>query len=124
VPEEVLLRQWLRLLARRHPATAYRRIHAILSPRGLGLYRKRVQRLWRDEGLPAAGKDQAAPAGPRMPAPVSRSSERRLGDRLRQRPHADGRPLKILTVTDEHTREALAPTCSAQDGCRRHRQRP
>jgi putative transposase len=29
---------------------------------------------------------------------------------------ADGRPLKILTVTNEHTREALATPGGTQDG--------
>ena len=74
--------------------------------------RKRVQRLWREEGL-------------RVPA--RRCKRRRLGestvpaDRLRaERPGhvwaldfqfdqtADGRVLKLLNVVDEFTREALA----------------
>ena len=74
--------------------------------------RKRVQRLWREEGL-------------RVPA--KRRNRQRLGHsavpaaRLRaERPHhvwaldfqfdqtADGRVLKLLTIVDEHTREALA----------------
>ena len=75
--------------------------------------RKRVQRLWREEGL-------------RVPA--KRRKRQRLGDsavppaaRLRaERPNhvwaldfqfdqtADGRVLKLLNIVDEHTREALA----------------
>ena len=75
--------------------------------------RKRVQRLWRDEGLRV---------------PVKRRKRQRLGDsavsprgRLRaERPNhvwaldfqfdqtADGRILKLLNIVDEHTREALA----------------
>ena len=74
--------------------------------------RKRVQRLWREEG-------------PRVP--LKRRKRQRLGDsavpagRLRaERPNhvwaldfqfdqtADGRVLKLLNIVDEHTREALA----------------
>ena len=74
--------------------------------------RKRVQRLWREEGLRV---------------PVKRRKRQRLGDsavpaaRLRaERPNhvwaldfqfdqtADGRVLKLLNIVDEHTREALA----------------
>jgi len=49
VPDEALLR--LQLLARRRPRYGYRRIHAILRCEGWVCNRKRVQRLWRDEGL-------------------------------------------------------------------------
>ena len=74
--------------------------------------RKRVQRLWREEGLRV---------------PLKRRKRQRLGDsavpavRLRaERPNhvwaldvqsdqtADGRVLKLLNIVDEHTREALA----------------
>ena len=74
--------------------------------------RKRVQRLWREEGLRV---------------PVKRRKRQRLGHsaqparRLRaERPNhvwaldfqfdqtADGRVLKLLNIVDEHTREALA----------------
>ena len=74
--------------------------------------RKRVQRLWREEGLRV---------------PVKRRKRQRLGDsavparRLRaEQPNhvwaldfqfdqtADGRVLKLLNIVDEHTREALA----------------
>jgi transposase InsO family protein len=51
VPEEALLRQRLQLLARRHPRYGYRRIHALLRREGWACNRKRVQRLWRDQGL-------------------------------------------------------------------------
>jgi hypothetical protein len=50
VPDEVLLRQRLRLLARRHPRYGNRRIHALLRREGWVCNRRRVQRLWRDEG--------------------------------------------------------------------------
>ena len=116
------LRTALRAFSRGHPRWGYRRAWATapadagiprrLCEEGWGVNRKRVQRLWREEGL-------------RVPA--KRRKCQRLGDsaqparRLRaERPNhvwaldfqfdqtADGRVLKLLNIVDEHTREALA----------------
>ena len=94
------------------PRWGYRRAWATLREEGWGVNRKRVQRLWREEGLGV---------------PVKRRKRQRLGDsaqparRLRaERPDhvwaldfqfdqtADGRVLKLLNIVDEYTREALA----------------
>ena len=56
VPEEEWLRERLRLLARKHPRSGYRKIHVLLRREGWICNRKRVQRLWRDEGLKLPGK--------------------------------------------------------------------
>jgi putative transposase len=57
----------------------------------------------------AAAESEAAPAwAADARAPGRRSSRSGVGDRLCLRPHRRRPPLKILTVTDEHTREALA----------------
>ena len=106
------LRTELHAFSRGHPRWGYRRAWATLCEEGWGVNRKRVQRLWREEGL-------------RVPA--KRRKRQRLGDsavpavRLRaERPNhvwaldfqfdqtADGRVLKLLNIVDEHTREALA----------------
>ena len=116
------LRTALRTFSRGHPRWGYRRAWATgpadagiprrLREEGWGVYCKRVQRLWREEGLRV---------------PVKRRKRQRLGDsavpaaRLRaERPNhvwaldfqfdqtADGRVLKLLNIVDEHTREALA----------------
>ena len=107
------LRTELHAFSRGHPRWGYRRPWATLREEGWGVNRKRVQRLWREEGL-------------RVPA--KRRKRQRLGDsavsppaRLRaERPNhvwaldfqfdqtADGRVLKLLNIVDEHTREALA----------------
>ena len=65
----------------------------------------------------AADEDASTPAW----AADARLSGRRLsrsgvGDRLVSDQTADGRPLKILTVTDEHTREALATPAARRMG--------
>jgi len=106
------LRARLRDLSRKHPRWGYRRAWASLRGEGWVANRKKIQRIWREEGL-------------RVPA--RRRKRQRLGDstvtaaRLRAgRPDqvwaldfqfdttADGRVLKLLHVVDEHTREALA----------------
>ena len=106
------LRTELHAFSRGHSPWGYRRAWATLREEGRGVNRKRVQRLWREEGLRV---------------PVKRRKRQRLGDsavpavRLRaERPNhvwaldfqfdqtADGRVLKLLNIVDEHTREALA----------------
>lgn len=109
------LRARLRELSRERPRWGYRRAHATLCEEGWSVNRKRVQRLWREEGLRV---------------PLRRRKRRRLGistvaaKRLRaERPDhvwaldyqfdqtADGKILKLLHVVDEFTREALAIEC-------------
>jgi len=106
------LRARLRLLSREHPRWGYRLAWATVRDEGWQVNRKKIQRIWREEGL-------------RVPA--RRRKRQRLGTsatpaaRLRaERPNhvwaldfqfdttTDGRVLKLLHVVDEHTREALA----------------
>ncbi len=106
------LRTSLRALSRGHPRWGYRRAWATLREEGWTVNRKRIQRLWREEGLRV---------------PRRRRKRQRLGTsttpaaRLRaEHPNhvwaldfqfdqtADGRVLKLLNVVDEYTREALA----------------
>ena len=84
-------------------------MHALLRREGWLCNRKRVQRLWRDEGLRLPAKTRRRRRGRRTPGHVTAACPDQvwalgfLSDRT-----ADGRPIKILTITDEHTREALA----------------
>jgi putative transposase len=105
------LRAELRQFSKDRPRWGYRRAHHHLRQQGWAVNRKRVQRLWREEGL-------------RVPQP--KRKRRRLGDstvpasRLRaERPNqvwvfdfqfdqtADGRALKLMNIVDEFTRESL-----------------
>ncbi len=120
--DEDKLRRRLRRLAREHPRWGYKTAHSVVRREGWTVNRKRIQRLWRDEGL-------------KRPAPCRRK-RRRLGDgstgRLRaQRPNqvwaidfqfdetADRRRIKLCNIVDEYTREALAMrvgrSCTADD---------
>ena len=106
------LRERLRKLSAEHPRWGYRLAWGAVREEGWAVNRKKIQRLWREEGLRV---------------PQRKRKRRRLGDsmvpavRLRaERPDhvwaldfqfdttVDGRTLKLLHVVDEHTREALA----------------
>ena len=99
-------------LAGEYGRYGYRRITALLRREGWRVNHKRVERIWRQEGL-------------KVPKKQPRRGRLWLNDGscLRLRPcwqdHVwaydfvadrthDGRPLKILTVVDEYTRECLA----------------
>lgn len=106
------MRRWLRDFAEVHPRWGYRRAHAVAVREGWRVNRKKVQRLWREEGLRV---------------PQKRRKRQRLGDSdvaggrlVAEHPDhvwaldfqfdvtATGRTIKILHVVDEHTRESLA----------------
>ncbi len=106
------LRERLRKLSAEHPRWGYRLAWGAVRDEGWTVNRKKIQRLWREEGLRV---------------PQRKRKRLRLGDstvpaqRLRaERPNhvwaldfqfdttTDGRTLKLLHVVDEHTREALA----------------
>lgn len=110
--DDQALRRRLRKISEDRPRWGYRRAHGHLVTEGFSLNRKRVQRIWREEGLRV---------------PVKTKKRRRLGestvpaDRLRAEypghvwaldyqhdATSDGRELKFLNVVDEFTREALA----------------
>ncbi len=99
-------------LATQYGRYGYRRIGAFLAAEGFKINHKRLERLWRREGLKV---------------PQRQPKRRRLwlndGSCVRLRPacrdhvwsydmvHArtsDGRPLRLLTLVDEYTRECLA----------------
>jgi transposase InsO family protein len=110
--DEDALRDRIIALAREYGRYGYRRITALLQHEGWRVNHKRVERIWRQEGLKV---------------PQKQPKRGRLwvadGSCLRRRPEypnhvwaydvvmertRDGRPVKLLTVVDEYTRECLA----------------
>ncbi len=99
-------------LATRYGRYGYRRITGLLHGEGWTVNHKRVERLWRREGLKVPQKQ---PKRGRLwladGSCVRRRPEYRhhvwAYDFVAERTH-DGRPLKILTVVDEYSRECLA----------------
>ncbi len=100
------------MLATRYGRYGYRRITALLNEKGWLVNHKRIERIWRREGLKV---------------PKKQPKRGRLwlndGSCIRLKPEhkdhvwsydfliartADGRPFKMLTILDEHTRECLA----------------
>ena len=99
-------------LASRYGRYGYRRITSFLRSAGWRVNHKRVERLWRREGL-------------KVPAKQPKRGRLWLGDGscIRLRPEHkdhvwsydfvfarthDGRPMRLLTLLDEHTRECLS----------------
>jgi transposase InsO family protein len=99
-------------LAKAYGRYGYRRITALLRWEGWKVNHKRVERIWRQEGLKVPGKQ---PKRGRLwladGSCVRRRAERRNHvwsyDFVFDRSH-DGRPLRMLTIVDEYTRECLA----------------
>ena len=99
-------------LASRFGRYGYRRITALLRGEGWRVNHKRVQRIWRQEGLKVPKKQ---PKRGRLwlndGSCIRRRPEYRNHvwsyDFVADRTH-DGRPLRMLTVIDEYTRECLA----------------
>jgi transposase InsO family protein len=99
-------------LAREYGRYGYRRVTALLRDEGWLVNHKRVERLWRADGLKVPQKQ---PKRARLWLADGSCVRRRpaypnhvwsydfVMDRTK-----DGRPVKLLTVLDEYTRECLA----------------
>ncbi len=111
-PDEAPLRQAVIALAAQYGRYGYRRVTGLLAQQGWAVSRSRVERLWKQEGL-------------RVPQRQPKRGRLWLADgscvRLRptHRHHVwswdfvmdrtdDGRPLKLMVVLDEWSRECLA----------------
>jgi putative transposase len=109
--EETRLRAWLRAFAVERPRWGWRRAAKGLRREGWAVNDKRVQRLWRDEGLKVPYRRRKRP---------HRGVGVRVGAMCPARPNAlwaldfqfdvtvDGRILKLLNIVDEYTRECPA----------------
>jgi putative transposase len=107
--DESHLRQRLRTLAEERPRFGYRRLHVLLQREGVIINHKRVERLYREEGLAVrrrrrkrvAGDSRGRVALPERPN--QQWSVDFVSDAL-----AWGRRIRLFTVVDVFTREALA----------------
>jgi len=110
--EEERLRKWLNDFSQREPRAGYRTAAKHLRREGWEISDKRVQRLWREEGLKVPqkqrkkrrlGRSENGSQRQRASAPNEVWSYDFVMDRT-----SDGRRLKFLCVVDEFTRECLA----------------
>jgi len=99
-------------LAKRYGRYGYRRITALLRGSGWSVNHKRVERIWRREGLKVPAKQPRRGRLWLADGSCIRLRPERPGhvwayDFVEDRTH-DGRKFRILTVIDEYTRECLA----------------
>jgi transposase InsO family protein len=109
--DDTELQARLRAMAVRFPRYGYRRIHVMLVRDGYHCNVTRLRRLWRDGGLHVRPRRRRKPKI--RPNPVRIQADHPKHVWAIDFPFdetADGRPAKILNVTDEFTREALACT--------------
>ena len=110
--EERRIRKRLHELANKHPGSGYRRMTRLLRRAGMKINKKRVQRLWREEGL-------RNPLRKRRKRARGHSGNSCAMKKAEHKNHvwcwdftmdetADGRRLKWFSVMDEFTRECLA----------------
>jgi len=110
--EEARLRERLNEFSRQRPRAGYRSACGQLRQEGLRVNVKRVQRLWREEGLKVPRKQ----CKKRRLGASENGSQRRVATRPNEvwsydfvsDQTSDGRRLKFLCVVDEFTRECLA----------------
>ena len=99
-------------LASQYGRYGYRRIGALLRRRGWAVNHKRVERIWRQEGLKAPQKQPKRSRlwlndGSCVRLRPQRPNHVWAYDFVFTRTH-DGRSVRLLTVIDEYTRECLA----------------
>lgn len=107
--DDSALRARLRELAAERPRFGYRRLHALLRRGGEVVNHKRVQRLYRAEGLVVQRRvrKRVARARSERPGPATRPNERWALDFVSDA-LASGRKFRVLSIEDTLTREALA----------------
>lgn len=102
------LRQRIHELAREYPRRGYRFIHALLVRAGVTINKKRVRRLWREEGLATKPKtSRKVRTGASIPMQAEYPNHVWTYDFVFDQT-LEGTTLKILTLTDEFTRQSLA----------------
>ncbi len=107
--DDAALRTRLRELAAQRPRFGYRRLAVLLRRDGIVVNHKRVERLYREEGLAVRQRKRKSVA--RLyrgrPSAPQRANEQWALDFLHDA-LASGRTIRLLSVIDVYTREALA----------------
>lgn len=105
--DDAELRTKLRELAAAHPRWGIPRLTWLLRREGLGINHKRVERLYREEGLAVRRRRRGRKrvAEPRVPRPEPSAPAERWSMDFMRDTLADGRVFRLLTVVDDFTRE-------------------
>jgi hypothetical protein len=102
------LRQWLRDYAAAHPRWGHRRAYHDARGEGWTVNHKKLQRLWRDEGLRVPQRHRRKRLGTSTADRVTADAPNRVwAVDFQFDSTTDGRPVKIVSIVDEHTRACL-----------------
>lgn len=102
------LRAWLCAYAREHPRWGYRRAYHDARGEGWVVNHKKVQRLWREEGLRVPRRRRRKRVGSStVRAPVADAPNMVWALDFQFDVDEHGRSIKIASIVDEHTRECL-----------------
>ncbi len=109
--EEQRLREWLRAFSRQRPRWGWRRAAKQARREGWVVNDKRIQRLWRQEGLKVPYRKRKKPhrgIGTAVGAMSPIAPDALWAMDFQFDTTADGRTLKLLNIVDEYTRECPA----------------
>lgn len=102
------LRAWLRGYAKKHPRWGYRRAYHDARGEGWVVNHKKIQRLWREEGLRVPQRRRRKRVGfSTASAPVAAAPNLVWAVDFQFDADETGRAIKIFSIVDEHTRECI-----------------
>jgi putative transposase len=106
---DAALRDRLRAYAKDHPRRGFRPAYHDARAEGWMVNHKKIQRLWRDEGLrvPQRRRRKRLGASTAPEMPTADAPNRVWAVDFQFDATSDGRPIKIASIVDEHTRECL-----------------
>jgi putative transposase len=105
---DAALRSWLREYAKAHPRWGHRRAYHDARGEGWVVNHKKLQRLWREEGLRVPQRRRRKRLGVSTATAVTADAPNRVwAVDFQFDATTDGRPVKIVSIVDEHTRECL-----------------
>ena len=106
---DAALRGWLRAYAEKHPRRGFRPAYHDARGEGWHVNHKKIQRLWREEGLrvPQRRKRKRHGTSTAPLAVTADAPDRVWAVDFQFDVTTDGRPIKIVSIIDEHTRECL-----------------
>ena len=106
---DAALRAWLRAWAKDHPRRGFGNAYHDARAEGWTVNHKKIQRLWRAEGLrvPQRRRRKRLGTSTTPNPPIADAPNNVWAADFQFDATTDGRPIKIVSIVDEHTRECL-----------------
>lgn len=106
---DAALRAWLRDWAREHPRRGFRNAYHDARAEGWAVNHKKIQRLWREEGLrvPLRRRRKRVGMSTTPNPPTADAPDKVWAVDFQFDATTGGRPVKIVSIVDEHARECL-----------------